>query len=82
MSKNKQNKDFRNMNLVQAMDWTKKNCEMEDVRKRMASRSVAWILLKNLEQIVAYTRALEAELTLKRLNPTEQTNLEIQNEQN
>jgi len=64
MSKTKQNKDYRNMGITEAVQWTRKNCMFEDVRMRIASRQVAYVLLNELANAGRYIQELEAKLKL------------------
>ena len=62
MSKTKKDKDYRDISLQEVVDWVSKNCLMEDVRKRLKSRSVAYILACHLKEAVSYIAVLEKEL--------------------
>jgi len=63
MKKVKVEADHRNITIHEAVAWTDKNCTLDDVRKRLRSRSVAFILLKHLRESVIYINTLENELT-------------------
>lgn len=72
MSKTKQNKDYRNITLEDAVQWTVKNCMMDDVRKRLMSRAVAYVLAAQLKyaselivDLVAENERLNKELELR-----------------
>lgn len=55
-------KDHRNMPLTEVIDWVNKNCTMDDVRKRLKSRSVAYILACHLKEAVKYISELEERI--------------------
>lgn len=55
-------KDFRKMTLDQAVTWTMQTCKFDDVRKRIRSKAVAWILLKHITELAEYTKSLEAQI--------------------
>jgi len=56
------NRDYRTMTLPHVVEWVEKNCLLDDVRKRLKSRSVAYILACHLKEAVSYISHLEAEL--------------------
>jgi hypothetical protein len=41
-------KDHSNITLSEALAWVEKNCMFSDVRKRLMSRSVAYVLAREL----------------------------------
>ena len=55
------NKDFSKTTLDEAIDWTLKNCSMNDVRKRLRSRAVAWVLLKQINNLQTELQQLKQE---------------------
>lgn len=64
MSKKKQNKDYRNMSFEDAVHWTNKHCQMEDVRMRIASRQVAYIFFNEIIKAGRYIQDLEERLAV------------------
>ena len=55
-------KDFSQTTLEESISWTEKNCRFADVRKRIKSRSVAWMLLKHLKEAIIYINQLEIKI--------------------
>lgn len=58
-------KDYRTLSFEQVVDWVIKNCQYDDVRIRIQSRSVAWILFTKLKEATNYINTLES--TIKEL---------------
>jgi hypothetical protein len=56
------NQDYRTLTLEEAVNWTKEKCLLDDVRMRMKSRSVAFILFHSLCDAVQYISHLEAKI--------------------
>ncbi len=56
------NKDYRTLTLEEAVQWVHDKCKLEDVRMRMKSRSVAYILICKLSEAVQYIAVLEAKV--------------------
>lgn len=55
-------KDYRTMTFEQATIWVTDNCRFEDVRKRIRSRQVAWLLYTALQKLIEYCKKIENEL--------------------
>lgn len=52
-------KDHSNLTYNEAVDWTIKNCQYADVRKRLRSRAVAWQLLLRINNLETQLAQLE-----------------------
>lgn len=52
-------KDYRTLTIEEAVQWVHEKCNLEDVRMRMKSRSVAYILTCKLSEAVQYIQHLE-----------------------
>lgn len=55
-------KDYRKLTIEEAVQWVHEKCKLDDVRMRMKSRSVAFILTCNLSEAVQYIQHLEARI--------------------
>ena len=66
-------KDHKNITILEALDWTEKNCMFDDVRKRMRSRAVAYRLYEALKKAVGRIQELEQELKDVKISTTEST---------
>ena len=58
----KQTKDYSNITVEEALEWTRTHCSMNNVRTRMKSRAVAWVLLATIVEAVDYIEYLETKL--------------------
>lgn len=63
--KKKQDKDFRDITINQAMQWIDDKCHHEDVRKRLMSRAVAYKVGTYL--LIAMNKIAELEAEIKKL---------------
>lgn len=63
--KKKQDKDYRDITIEQAMQWIDKQCHHEDVRKRLMSRAVAYKVGTYL--LMAMNKIAELEAEIKKL---------------
>lgn len=55
-------KDYRTLTLEETVQWVHDNCSFDDVRKRLKSRSVAYILAYKLSEAVEYIQHLELRI--------------------
>lgn len=52
-------KDYSNISIEEAINWTLNNCQYNDVRKRLRSRAVAWKLLLRINALETKLAQLE-----------------------
>lgn len=70
--KKKQYKDYRDITINEAMQWIDKQCQHEDVRKRLMSRAVAYKVGTYL--LIAMNKIAELEAELRELKGEEDAN--------
>lgn len=70
--KKKQDKDYRDITINEAMQWIDKQCQYEDVRKRLMSRAVAYKVGTYL--LIAMNKIAELEAELRELKGEEDAN--------
>lgn len=57
----KMQKDYTKLNVQEALEYTNKHYHFSNIRQRIRSKSIAWILARALEQAVGYIYQLENE---------------------